>query len=198
MALTMITIVSGLPRSGTSMMMQMLVAGGLEALTDGVRRADRDNPRGYFEFERVKQTKKDASWLEEAEGKVVKMVSMLLLDLPPGRDYRVVFMRRDLGEILKSQAVMLENLGKAAGPPDAEMRALYESHLRQVEAGVGRQPGFRLLWCDYSDVLLRPRETAERVAGFVGSGLDVDRMVEAVDPALYRNRVASRLPTVPG
>ena len=105
-------IVSGLPRSGTSMMMQMLEAGGMEVLTDGIRQANEDNPRGYYEFERVKQIKEDPGWLEEAQGKVVKMVSMLLFDLPAGYRYRIVFMRREMREILTSQRVMLERLGQ--------------------------------------------------------------------------------------
>lgn len=184
----MIVIVSGLPRSGTSMMMQMLVAGGLPALSDGVRRADQDNPRGYFEYERVKQTRKDPSWLDEADGKVVKMVSMLLFDLPPGRDYRVVFMQRDLDEVLRSQAVMLRNLGKGGGGSDAEMRTLYEKHLRQLKDWIARRQGLQVLYCDYADVLKRPREAAERVARALDCGLDPDRMAAAIDPGLYRNR----------
>ena len=94
------------------MMMQMLEAGGMEVLTDGIRQANEDNPRGYYEFERVKQIKEDPGWLEEAQGKVVKMVSMLLFDLPAGYRYRIVFMRREMREILTSQRVMLERLGQ--------------------------------------------------------------------------------------
>jgi hypothetical protein len=83
-----VNIVSGLPRSGTSMMMKMLEAGGMEALTDNIRKADIDNPKGYYEFERVKQIKEDQAWLDDAKGRAVKMVSMLLLDLPEGYNYK--------------------------------------------------------------------------------------------------------------
>src|SRR5262245_40494991 len=107
-----IIIVSGLPRSGTSLMMQLLDAGGVEVVTDGVRAADPDNPRGYYEFEKVKQVKRDASWLPGVRGKAVKMVSQLLLDLPPTERYRVVFMERDLAETIDSQERMLQRLGR--------------------------------------------------------------------------------------
>ena len=104
----MITIVSGLPRSGTSLMMQMLESGGLPVLCDGERQADTDNPKGYFEWERIKQLPKDPSLIAEAEGKVVKVISQLILSLPAGHDYRVVFMQRPLPEVLKSQDKMLQ------------------------------------------------------------------------------------------
>src|SRR5947209_18564630 len=116
-----IVIVSGLPRSGTSLMMQMLEAGGLEVVTDGIRAADTDNPRGYYEFERVKKIKTDAAWLPGARGKAVKMVSQLLYDLPAGEAYRILFMDRDLDEVLASQEKMLARLGRSAAP-SAEMK----------------------------------------------------------------------------
>ena len=109
-----IIIVSGLPRCGTSLMMQMLVQGGFEAVTDHIRAADTDNPRGYYELEKVKKLKEDASWLPETRGKVVKMVSQLLFDLPAGERYRVIFMQRDLDEMLASQEKMLERLNRPA------------------------------------------------------------------------------------
>ena len=184
----MITIVSGLPRSGTSVMMQMLVAGGLPALTDGERRADEDNPRGYFEFEPVKQTKRDPSWLERAEGRVVKMVSLLLFDLPGDRQYRIVLTQRDIGEVLASQAVMLRNLGRPPGPPDEEMRRIYEAHLRRLDGWLAERPQLPVLRVDYREVVRAPRETALRLAGFLGAGLDLERMAASVDRRLYRNR----------
>ena len=114
-----IIVVSGLPRSGTSLMMQMLAAGGVEVVTDHVRTADTDNPRGYYEFELVKKIKQDASWLPEARGKAVKMVSQLLYDLPAGEKYRIIFLERDLDEVLVSQEKMLERLGRTAAPREA-------------------------------------------------------------------------------
>lgn len=190
-----ITIVSGLPRSGTSVMMQMLVAGGMEALTDGQRVADEDNPRGYYELERAKKIKTDRSWLEEARGKVVKMVHLLLLDLPladaaaGGAEYAIVFMRRDLDEVVKSQRVMLERSGKtgAALTPERLMD-VYRRQIEQVLGFVSKHPRARVLEVDYRDVVADAAGTAARVAAFAGGGLDVGAMVAAVDAGLYRNR----------
>ena len=115
-----VTVVSGLPRSGTSLMMQMLAAGGVELLIDQIRRADADNPRGYFELEAVKRTRQDASWLDDAAGKAVKVIHLLLRDLPDDREYRVVMMSRDLDEVLASQQAMLARSGKKGAnlPPE--------------------------------------------------------------------------------
>ena len=126
-----IIIVSGLPRSGTSLMMQMLASGGIEVLTDNLRTADADNPRGYYEFEKVKQIERDSSWLPQARGKAVKMVSQLLYHLPAGERYRVLFLERDLGEVLLSQEKMLRRLGRPAAPAD-EMRRAYTLHLERL------------------------------------------------------------------
>src|SRR5713101_3371282 len=111
-----IIIVSGLPRSGTSLMMQMLENGGVEIVTDNIRAADTDNPRGYYEFEKVKKIKQDASWLPATRGKAFKMVSQLLYDLPTSEQYRIIFMERDLEEVLLSQEKMLQRLGRNAAP----------------------------------------------------------------------------------
>src|SRR5450432_3057856 len=112
MAAYTITVVSGLPRSGTSLMMQMLAAGGMPLLTDQIRAPDQDNPRGYFEFERVKQIKRDQAWLGSAVGKAVKIIHLLLYDLPPNRNYRVIFMRRNIEEVLISQRKMLQRTAR--------------------------------------------------------------------------------------
>src|SRR5271170_1908144 len=126
----MITIVSGLPRSGTSLMMQMLGAGGFSVLSDGERKADTDNPRGYLEWERIKQLPKDPSVIAEAEGKVVKVISQLILSLPSGPDYRVVFMQRPLPEVLKSQDEMLRRRGNADSITDnSAMGEFFQRHL---------------------------------------------------------------------
>src|SRR5438876_12209503 len=122
-----IIIVSGLPRSGTSLMMQMLDSGGVEVVTDHVRAADTDNPRGYHEFEKVKRIKQDASWLPLTRGKALKMVSQLLYDLPPGENYRIIFMERDLDEVLRSQEKMLERLNRPAAPRE-QIQAAYALH----------------------------------------------------------------------
>lgn len=182
-----ITIVSGLPRSGTSLMMQMIDRGGIEAVTDNIRTPDRDNPRGYYEFEIVKKIKEDASWLPETRGKVFKMVSQLLYDLPPSESYKVVFMRRDFDEMLLSQEKMLERLGRPAAPRD-EIKRAFTRHLDQLFAWLEKQPNIKTLFVHYHDVVADPLEQARKVAAFLDGRVDADAMAEAVDPALYRNR----------
>src|SRR5258705_7795512 len=136
-----IKIVSGLPGWGTSMMMKMLTAGGLELLTDNIRAADEDNPKGYFEFERVKQIENDKAWLVDARGRVVKLISALLKHLPPSYNYKVIFMRRSMPEILASQRQMLIRRGEPADDvADDKMAAMFEKHVAQVEAWPAGQP----------------------------------------------------------
>jgi hypothetical protein len=186
-----IVIVSGLPRSGTSVMMQMIHIGGMPALADGVRAADEDNPRGYFEFERVKQIKTDKAWLAEAPGKVVKMVHLLLLDLPPGNEYRVVFLRRDLNEVLASQKKMLARSGRAgAALNDAQMKTIYTQQIDKVLAWMRTQPHVQFLEINYRDLIENPAEQAKKINTFLGGALDESQMAAAVDPNLYRNRQA--------
>jgi hypothetical protein len=186
-----VTIVTGLPRSGTSMMMRMLEAGGLPVLTDRVRTADEDNPEGYYEFERVKQIEEDQAWLDHARGRSVKMVSALLEHLPPAYHYKVVFMRREMGEILASQRKMLERLGESRGEvDDATMARLFTQHLAKVTAWLEAQPNVDVLYVSYNDVLADPRAQAQRLNRFLGGKLDVAAMVDVVDPELYRNRLA--------
>jgi hypothetical protein len=182
-----IIIVSGLPRSGTSLMMQMLDSGGVEVVTDNVRAADADNPRGYHEFEKVKRLKQDDSWLPLARGKALKMVSQLLYDLPPGEDYRILFMERNLEEVLRSQEKMLERLGRPVSPRDS-MRAAFAVHLDRLHDWLRRQPNLTALRVSYNELLAQPRPQAERVSHFLGGRADVEGMVRAVDPTLYRNR----------
>ena len=185
-----LTIVSGLPRSGTSMMMQMIDAGGIPALTDELRAADEDNPKGYYEFEPVKQTKKDGSWVAGAVGTVVKMVHLILLDLPLDYQYRVVFMRRDLDEVVRSQDIMLQRQGKSGGDlPPEKLKGIFQMQIRKVEAHMGEHPDhFKLVEIDYNDALADPEPAVETVSTFL-DGLDTDRMLAVVDPELYRNRL---------
>ncbi len=195
---TIITIVSGLPRSGTSMMMRMLEAGGMPVLTDRIREADDDNPRGYWEYEPVKKTKQDSSWLDTARGCAVKMISMLLFDLPPEYTYRIIFMRRDMCEILASQDRMLARMGKKKGVDDDDkMGRLFESHLKKVCDWLAKQDHFQVLYVNYLDALQRTDETACSVEAFVGQPLNRDAMIGAVEARLYRNRASSSSPTEP-
>jgi len=184
-----VVVVSGAPRSGTSMMMRMLADGGLPALTDEIRKPDRDNPHGYFEFEPVKKTRQDPSWLARAEGRAVKMVYGLLADLPADRDYRVILMRRDLGEVVKSQRLMLERLGKDAGKLSDERKAeIFAAQLDETERRLRATPRFSCLAVNYNELVADPRPHAEKLNEFLGGGLDVDAMCAVVDPSLWRNR----------
>ena len=185
----MITVISGLPRSGTSMMMSMLQAGGMEILTDRIREADEDNLRGYMEYERVKQLDRDDSWLEEAEGKAVKIISMLLRHLPSKYNYRIIFMMRDISEVLASQRRMMERRGEQPDNiPDETMAALYRKHLGEVQEWMKRQPNVQTLYVDYNGTLKDPWPTVRSVNEFLGDGMDQDAMVNVVSPELYRQR----------
>ncbi len=186
---TYITIVSGLPRSGTSMMMRMLEQGGMGVVVDNVRDADEDNPNGYYEFESVKKTREDASWLTEASGKAVKMVYQLLYDLPADDCYRVLFMRRDLDEVLASQRTMLDrNQSSDDAVNDEQMAALFKSQLAKFEQWISEQANFAVLEVSYNDLLRDPAPVVDRVNRFLGKTLDTDAMIGVIDSALYRNR----------
>jgi hypothetical protein len=186
-----VIIVSGLPRSGTSMMMNMLTAADLEIVSDRVRTADEDNPKGYFEDERVKDLEKseDRAWLRDCRGKVIKIISFLLKDLPADNRYKIIFMRRDLNEVMASQNKMLRRRGEAVDEDqNSKMIDLYTSHLQKVEFSMKSRPNIDYLDVEYREAVADPRAQAERVVGFLDMNLDVERMVGAVDPALYRNR----------
>lgn len=185
-----VTVVSGLPRSGTSMMMKMLEAGGIPPLTDEIRTADTDNPQGYYEFERVKQLDKgDTEWLEEAQGKVVKIISALLKHLPADYQYRIIFMRRHMSEILASQRKMLVHRGEDEDKmDDVKMSALFEKHLHQVEQWMESQPNVSVLYIDYNEMLSDPMHQIERLHEFLDNSLDLEKMANVIDPDLYRNR----------
>lgn len=181
------------------MAMAMLQAGGLELVTDGQRPADASNPKGYYEFERVKELDKpgDHAWLAGARGKAVKIISFLLTHLPESYDYQVIFMDRDLDEVLASQNKMLESRGEAPGADDARMRALYEEHLAQVERFMAHRSCFSTLRVPYARVVAGPRPEAERINAFLGGQLDVERMAAVSDRSLYRNRREPAPPSQP-
>ena len=185
-----IVVVSGLPRSGTSMMMRMLDAGGMQIVSDGEREADDDNPRGYFELERVKDLEEDPDkgWLGDARGKAIKVISHLLRELPDEHFYRVLFMRRDLHEVVASQNKMLQNRGEPNPIEDARAIELYRKHVVHTKVLLRERPNFALLEVEYRDALAHPADVAARVAGAVRQHLDVEKMSAAVDPSLYRNR----------
>lgn len=186
----MITIVSGLPRSGTSLMMQMLQAGGLPVLSDGERKADTDNPKGYLEWERIKQLPKDPSLIAEAEGKVVKVISQLLLSIPDGHEYRVIFMQRPLPEVMKSQDEMLRRRGTYEPVTDTSpIEQAFQRHLVEVNKLLANKANAKVLRVHYHRVLREARAVAEEVAQFLDLPLDASAMESAVDKNLYRNRM---------
>lgn len=185
-----VIVVSGLPRSGTSMVMSMLDAGGLPILTDHVRQADEDNPKGYFEFEKVKDLAEtnDKSWLKEARGRAVKVISHLLKELPDENFYRIIFARRNLQEIIASQNIMLKRQAAANPVEDAKAIELYRKHLVNVRFLVRRKPNLEMLELAYTEVLDDPETTAERISQFLGGNLNTRAMSAVVDRRLYRNR----------
>ena len=186
-----VVLVSGLPRSGTSMLMQMLEKGGMPIVTDKTRTPDEDNPRGYHEFERIKEldTTRNKSWLQNYRGQVIKTISFLLQDLPLNLNYQVLFMRRNLDEVLRSQNKMLERNGTAGtGVSDEKMRLNYELHLKKVYYRLGRTPNFQVLYLDYPAIIEDPLREARRISAFLRRHLDVEAMAGAVEAGLYRNR----------
>ncbi len=189
-----VIVVSGLPRSGTSMLMKMLEAGGVGVFTDGVRQADEDNPRGYFELEKVKNLQKqtDRSWLREARGKAVKVISQLLPELPPENTYKVLFINRNLHEVIASQNKMLLRRGEKVDPAsDERMRGLFEKHLEKTKSWLESGKHFEVLELDYSQVIAAPVLQARKIREFLGRNLDVDKMAGAVEASLYRNRAGA-------
>lgn len=191
-----IIVVSGLPRSGTSMAMKMLDAVGLPMVVDNKREADIDNPKGYYEDERVMNISatSDKGWLKECHGKVVKIVAPLLPHLPPNHNYKVVYMDRHIEEVLASQAKMLERRGETHEVDDQAMREMYTGHVDKVKFLLRYRPQFDWIELHYSDVLADPKTAVARLNAFLGGHLDERKMAEVVDPDLYRNRVAADVP----
>jgi len=184
-----VIVVSGLPRSGTSMMMKMLAEGGLPIITDQIRNADEDNPNGYFEFEPVKQlTDGKFSWLANANGKVVKIISALLEYLPREHHYKVIFMERAIQEILASQQKMLSRRNEKSAISDAEMQTQFEQHLAASKYWLARQPNLDVLYVEYNKMIANPDDYCAKIAEFLGVPVDVEKMRSVPNERLYRNR----------
>lgn len=185
-----IVVVSGLPRSGTSLMMSMLDAAGFPPMQDDVRTADDDNPKGYYEYERVKKMPDgDTAWLKDAKGKAVKVITALLKHLPRKHKYDLVIMRREISEILASQRKMLERRGEDPNKVgDKEMADLFSKHFDDVLEWIGQQKNIRSLEINYNQLLIDPRAQVEQLNRFLGGELDTDAMLEKIDPKLYRQR----------
>ena len=189
MSTPFVTIVSGLPRSGTSAMMQMLQAGGMPILTDSRRPPDEDNPRGYFELEAVKRTKQDPSWLRDAAGKAVKVIHLLLPHLPPSHEYRVILMRREMSEILSSQRKMLDRHGRrGADLTDEHLAKVYGDQLETVVTWMRSRPNFVMLEMNYAQLVSDPKKHTGILNAFLGGHLAELPMIAAVDRTLYRKR----------
>jgi len=188
-----ITVVSGLPRSGTSMMMSMLEAADFRVLQDGVRTADEDNPKGYYEFERVKKlTEGDTGWLPEAVGKVVKVISRLLVELPAGQTYKVIWMRRNIDEIIQSQKKMLVRRGTYdASVQDDDVRRMLLRHVEKTLSTVKDRPYMELIFTNYNKLLTGSRDEVDKLAAFLGGDVSADAMMQVVDKSLYRNRAGA-------
>ncbi len=184
-----IVIVSGLPRSGTSMMMKMLTEGGLPAVVDSLRQADEDNPNGYFEIEASKALKDgDKRWLYDAQGKVVKVISYLLEFLPDDLSYDIIFMEREIGEILASQQKMLQRRNEKSTHSDAEMEAQFREHLRAVKYWAARKTNMRILFVKYSEMVKDPESLCKSIVDFLEIPLDLQAMQSVPSQSLYRNR----------
>ncbi len=186
-----ITVVSGLPRSGTSMMMSALKKGGMPVLVDNIRKADQNNPKGYLEFERVKKLPKgDYDWLAIAQGKAVKIISALLTYLPECYQYKVIFLERDMDEILSSQQRMLERTNKIDedNKSDEMLRQSYQEHIKKVSTWLEDQDWLQTLYVSYNEILRQPDIEFQKIAVFLDQLVDPQLMAQVVDPELYREK----------
>jgi hypothetical protein len=176
-----ITIVSGLPRSGTSMMMQILESGGMEVITDNIRKANEDNPLGYYEYERVKKIKDDTGWLKETRGKAFKMISQLLYDLPSNENYKVIFMKRKMSEILASQSKMLERMGSSKdGISDEKMGEFFDKHLSKIIDWIEGRKYIDVLYIGYNDFLINPDEHIKTLNRFLNYKLNEEKALHPI------------------
>jgi len=184
-----ITIVSGLPRSGTSMMMEMLDKGGLEVLTDKMREPDEDNPKGYYEYERVKKLPEDIGWLDDAKGKAVKVLGELIKHVPKGYEYKIIFMEREIDEVVESQEKMLERKGRDTSDySKEEMKQTLIEYSRILKNQMKNRPDMDVLYVSYNDIMSFPEPVVESVSVFLDGNLDTNEMLKVIDGDLYRNR----------
>ena len=180
-----IIIVSGLPRSGTSMMMKMLKSGGLELLTDNNRKPDVNNPMGYYEYEPVKNLVKEHDFLVDAQGKAIKIVAHLLKYLPDEYSYKIIFMKREIDEVLKSQQIML---GKDPRVYNVNIAEAYKKELEYIDVLANKEPNLDLIYIDYSEIIHNTLQQANIINQFLDNKLNINSMVDIVNPELYRNK----------
>ncbi len=184
-------VVSGLPRSGTSLMMQMFQAAGIDPMTDHVRAADDDNPEGYLEWEAIKQIKNHPELMDQAEGKVTKVISMLIPYLPTRHEYKIVFMVRPIDEIAASQQKMIQRLGSKGA--DVDLPTIEKNltrHRDEILGLIRRRPNMTMRVVRYKKLIEDPQSVVDRLVDFFGDGvlLHPERMASVVRPELYRNR----------
>ena len=173
------------------MMMKVLEAAGMEVFTDNLRTADEDNPKGYFELEQVKALKDgDDSWVKDATGKVVKVISSLLEYLPPSYKYKILFMRREIAEILASQKQMLIRRGEPSEGDDQKMAEQFQEHLKRVRVWLANQPNLEVLYGDYNALMAEPGPEIKAVAEFLGLTDHLEAMLAVPDKKLYRQKAA--------
>lgn len=187
-------LVSGLPRSGTSLMMQMLVAAGMDAITDERRVADEDNPKGYFEWEHIKKIGDQPELLnkEEYDGKVLKTISMLLKKMPQEHDYKVIFMVRPVQEIAASQTKMINRLGTAGAElEEVDLIRGLRDHRDKSLAWLRTAKHMDFIKVRYPQLMSQPEEVIAEITDFLGSDFlkEPQEMISAIDQSLYRNRV---------
>ncbi len=184
-----ITVVSGLPRSGTSMLMRMLASANMEILVDGVRESNDDNPLGYYEYEKVKDLSNHTDWLSDAQGMAIKIISFYLSSLPQQYQYKIIFIKRKMEEVLKSQEVMLTNRNKHDTQYNYELEDIYQRHLTEVQNWLSKTKMMDVHYVYYHEIIQKPRELSLEIIKFLGKKMDVNEMVRGVEPALYRNKV---------
>ena len=185
-----IIVVSGLPRSGTSLMMQMLEAGGINVFTDDIRKPDENNPKGYYEHEAVKTIARNKKWLQQAQGKAIKVVSHLLVHLPAKHNYKVIFMLRDLSEVVTSQHKMLVRNGKhKEGLYPGRLEISFKNHLLKANEWLKSNHNAAVIYINHKDAIDNPNETAEKIRQFLGTDLNTSKMASVIDKNLYREKI---------
>lgn len=169
--------------------MRMLAEGGIPVITDELRRPDSDNPKGYFEFETVRQMAEgNVEWLANSEGKAVKVISALLEYLPPNYSYKIIFLERDVHEILASQRKMLMNRNEKEMGDETEIEAQIQKHLLAMKPWLVRQPNIEVLYVNYNSLMTKPEPLCEQITEFLDLPLNQTRMLAVPDKQLYRNR----------
>ena len=179
-----VIIVSGLPRSGTSLMMQMLQAGGISIIYDNKRPADEHNPYGYYELEKVKRLEQDNSWIEKCTGKALKILYHLLKYLPETTHYKIIFMQRNLKDVVISQDKMLESYSKAVLSDNAKVMTLFEEERKQIISWIENKSNMDVLYIEFSDVLADQKKVVLQLSDFLGSNLELQSMQAVINPAI--------------